>query len=306
MRMAGWLPGASLVVGVLGASFSSILIKLLDGVPALVIAFYRLALTALILAPLALTRYRSRLADLRGRDLWLSLLSGLFLAGHFASWITSLQYTSVASSVVLVTLQPLFVLVGAFVFFGEKTTPRGVAGVAAALVGAAVIGLGDVGGGGQALLGDALALLGAALVAGYILIGRSVRQRVEVIPYTFTVYSICALLLLGAALALGQPVRGYGSHQWLLFWLLAIVPTIFGHTLFNYALGHLKAAVVSVAILGEPVGASVLATVMLREKPTIAQAVGGALILGGLYVFLRFSAGEAVTRPVADAGAAGT
>ena len=118
-------------------------------------------------------------------------------------------------------------------------------------------------------------------------------------------YSICALILLGADLALGQTVLGCGSHQWLLFWLLAIVPTVFGHTLFNYALGHLKAAVVSVAILGEPVGASILATVMLREQPTLAQVVGGTLILGGLYVFLRYSTGKAVARPAVDAGVAG-
>ena len=296
MRMTSWLPSAALVVGVVGASFSSILIKMLGDVPPLVIAFYRLGLTALILAPLALVRNRRELAMVEVKDWVLSALSGLFLAGHFAAWITSLEYTSVASSVVLVTLQPLFVLAGAFVFFRERSTARGLMGVAVALVGAAVIGLGDVGGGRQALLGDLLALLGAVLVAGYILVGRSVRQRVGVVPYTLTVYSMSAAALLAASLAFGLPVRGYGSQQWLLFWLLAIVPTIFGHTLFNFALGHLKAAVVSVAILGEPVGASILATLLLHERPTPAQMLGGALILGGLYVFLRFAEAAPVRR----------
>ncbi|MHB9146345.1 MAG: DMT family transporter [Symbiobacteriia bacterium] len=292
MRLVPWLPGAALAVGVGGASFSSIFIKLLDGVPALVIAFYRLGLTALILAPLALIRYRRELTSLSRRDWLLSGLSGLFLAGHFAAWITSLSYTSVASSVVLVTLQPLFVLAGGYLFYREGTTRVGLAGVAAALVGAAVIGFGDAGGGSRVLLGDALAFLGALLVAGYILVGRSVRQRVGVISYAFVVYAICAGVLLAVSLAMGLPLGGYSSHQWLLFWLLAIVPTIFGHTLFNFALGHLPAAVVSVAILGEPVGASILAAFMLRQLPTPTQLAGGGLILGGLYVFLRFSQGR--------------
>lgn len=289
MYLAPWLPGVALAVGVVGASFSSILIKLLDGVPALIIAFYRLGLTALILAPLALTRYRRELAALSARDWLLSALGGVFLAGHFAAWITSLSLTSVASSVVLVTLQPLFVLAGGYLLYREGTTRVGLAGVAVALVGAIIIGLGDAGGGDRVLLGDMLAFLGAALVGAYILVGRSVRQRAGVIPYAFVVYSICAAVLLSVSLALHLPLGGYTSHQWLLFWLLAVVPTIFGHTLFNFALGHLPAAVVSVAILGEPLGTSILATFMLRQFPTLTQAAGGVLILGGLYVFLRFT-----------------
>ena len=302
--MLPWVPGFSLAIGVVGASFSSILIKLLDGVPPIIIAFYRLGLTALILAPLALWRYGRELRALGRRDWLLSALGGLFLAGHFAAWITSLEYTSVASSVVLVTLQPLFVLAGGYLLYREGTTRIGLIGVGAALVGAIVIGLGDSGGGSRVLLGDGLAFLGAVLVAGYILVGRSVRQRVGVIPYAFLVYAICAGILLVVALALGLPVGGYNSPQWLLFWLLAIVPTIFGHTLFNFALGHLPAAVVSVAILGEPLGASILAALLLHQSPTTTQFVGGGLILGGLYLFLRYSQGSAVRAQAAPPGRA--
>ena len=286
---ANSLPYLALAVGIVGVSFASILIKNLPGVPAIIISTYRLGLTALLIAPLALTRGRGELRRMGVRDWALSILSGVFLAGHFVSWITSLKYTSVASSVVLVTLGPVFVLAGGYFLYGERATRAGLVGVAAALAGAAVIGAGDLSGGFGAFQGDALALVGAVLIAGYLLIGRAVRQRVSVFPYTLAVYGACAAVLVIASLIFGQPLYPYSARELSIFLGLAVIPTIFGHTMFNYALGFVKTSIVSMSTLGEPVGATVLAYFFLGEKVSPLQGTGGLMILVGLYLFLRFS-----------------
>lgn len=283
------LPYLALAVGMVGVSFASILVKNLPGVPAVIISTYRLGLTALLLAPVALTRGSEDLRKMRARDWALSALAGVFLAGHFVSWIASLKYTSVASSVVLVTLGPVFVLAGGYFLYGERTTRAGLAGVAVALAGAGVIGASDLSGGLGALQGDVLAFTGAVLVAGYLLIGRSVRQRISVIPYTFILYGACTAVLVVFSLLFGQPLYPYSARELLIFLGLAVIPTIFGHTMFNYALGYVKTSIVSMSTLGEPVGATVLAYAFLGEKVSPLQGAGGVMILVGLYLFLRFS-----------------
>lgn len=288
---------AYLVLGaaVLAAASSSIWIRL-STAPSLAIAFWRLALaTAILAVPLGLW-HRQGLRELRGRDLWLAAAAGGCLALHFAAWVASLRYTSVASSTVLVTTHPFLVLAAGRWLLRERVPPAAVAGVLLAVLGGALVGWGDFRLGGTALYGDLLALAGAVAVAGYILIGRAVRQRVEILPYTALVYGVAALTLLLLAIATGTPVAGYPAREWWLFLALAVFPTVVGHTAMNWALRYLRAAVVSVSILGEPVGATGLAFLLFGEVPGGLALAGGALILTGIGVFLVAAEGPAAGR----------
>lgn len=285
-------PYLAIILAVAATAFSSIFTKLASAPPN-VIAFYRLFFTVLLLAPLALNSAgRRELRSITGRDLAMATLAGAFLALHFALWIASLKLTSVASSTVLVTMQPLFVVTGGFFFFKEKIPLWGLAGGAAALSGSIIIGFGDFQAGGQALWGDMLAFGGAFMVALYILIGRSLRARLSLFPYVFLVYGSSALFLLLINLALGTPLYPYPGMDWVWFFALAVIPTILGHTVFNWALLYVKAAVVSVSILGEPVGATLLAYFIFKEAPGLMQIMGGLAIIAGLYIFISSSRGK--------------
>ena len=262
------------------------LIRLADA-PSLVIGAYRLSLASLILAPLSLARAGHELRALGVRDLLLAGLSGLFLALHFAFWITSLRYTSVASSVVLVTINPIFVGIAAHFLTGERLNRQTTLGIVIAVIGAAVIGYGDWGIGWRAFGGDVLALLGALAVAGYYLVGRSVRPRVSLLAYASLAYLAAALALLALAIASGDSLQGYSGQTYLMLILLALVPQLLGHTSLNWALRYVSATLVSIAVLGEPVGATILAYLVLGEVPTPPEIGGGALILAGVYIAFR-------------------
>jgi drug/metabolite transporter (DMT)-like permease len=272
-----------LVVGVLAVSFSAVLVRLADDTPKLAIAFYRCAMAAAVLVPLAVARHGDELRALTGRQRRLALLSGALLAAHFATWIPSLSFTSVAASSVLVTTQPLWVALFGRVI-GERPSRRAMVGIGVALAGTLVIAGGDLGSSGRALVGDALAIGGAIFAAGYVLAGRNLRQEVSVVPYTAVVYATAAAILGVVLLMSGTPFAGYEPKVWLLFALITIGPQFLGHTVFNYLLGHLEAAVVAVAIMAEPVGATLLALVILGEAPSTAAVAGGALILAGVYL----------------------
>ncbi len=275
-----------IVLGVVCTSFASIFTRLATA-PPLVIAFYRLAITVLLISPFLLFGSgREELKSMRGRDLALASLSGAFLAVHFTVWITSLRYTSIASSTVLVTLQPIFVISLGYLFLKEKISTAGGSGGAIALAGSMLIGFGDFRIGGQALLGDLLAFSGAFFVAVYVLIGRSLRSRLSLLPYVFVVYGTAVLFLLLFNLLTGTPLYPYPPRDWLWFFALAVFPTIFGHTVFNWALRYVKAALVSVSILGEPVGATLLGILFFREIPGMIQVLGGLAVISGLTVFL--------------------
>lgn len=279
-------PYLILVLGVIGISFGSIFTRLAT-VPPLVIAFYRLALTVLLLAPFLLRS--SGIAELKmmsRSELALAALSGAFLAIHFAVWNTSLNYTSIASATVLVSLHPLFVISLGYLFLKEKITPAGFVCAAIALAGSVLIGFGDFRLGGDALRGDLLAFVAAFLEAGYLLIGRSLRKRLSLIPYVLVVYSSAALFLLVFNLLTRTPLYPYSPKDWLCFFALAAVPTICGHTVFNWALRYVKAALVSISILGEPVGATLLGILIFREIPGAVQVCGGILVIAGLALFL--------------------
>jgi drug/metabolite transporter (DMT)-like permease len=268
---------------VLAVSASAIFIRLADA-PAVAIAFWRCALGAAVLLPPALVR-KDRFP--RGRALYAGIASGVALGAHFGFWISSLDYTSVAASVVLVSTQPVFVAVLAYVLFGERTTPLTFLGIVVAIAGTAVI-ASDRTVGSAAILGNVLALAGALTVAVYVLIGRSSRTGgVGVLPYSIVVYSAAAATLLPVALVFEVPLWGYSGETW--FWLAAITvgPQLMGHTVFNWALRYVEASIVSGTILAEPVVAALLAWLILSERPGVLTIIGGAIVLAGLYFLLR-------------------
>lgn len=267
-------------------SAASILIKLADA-PALIIAAYRLGIASLILVPIAAVRRGEELQALSPKDFWLSLLSGAFLSAHFIAWIASLQYTSVASSVVLVATNPIFVGLGTVLFLRERLPLLLVLGIALSVLGGMAIGYDDLVLGGQALYGDLLALLGAIAHSGYLLIGQRVRRKTSALSYITLVYGTAAALTLLAAVIARTPFTGYTTQTYVMIVLLALGPQLLGHTSYNWALRYVSAAVVAVVILAEPVGATVLAYVILGEGVTLQKIIGGLLVLAGIYLAVR-------------------
>lgn len=295
----------AILIAILAVSTASIFIRFAQReAPSLVIAALRLTFASLILAPVALTRHRDELSRLTRGDLLLGLLSGIFLAVHFATWISSLEYTSIASSVVLVSTGPLWVALLSPIFLKEPLTRPVLLGMLLALLGGTVIGLGDscsLGWSrvsiscppfseflqGGAFLGNFLALIGAWAVAGYLMIGRKLRAGMSLVPYIFVVYGISAIVLLGIMLVAGQRPTGFSPVTYIWIILLALVPQLIGHSTYNWALRYLPAALVSITTLGEPVGSAVLAYFILREAPTLLTMLGGLLILAGIYLASR-------------------
>ncbi|SFR52502.1 DMT family transporter [Halorubrum sodomense] len=280
-------PKAGLAAAVAAVSAGAVLVRLSEA-PSSVAAFYRVLFTTLPLASVAAWRYRGELARIRPRDLAFAALSGVALAVHFAAWFESLRWTSVAASVTLVQAQPVFVALGAWLLLRERVTRRMAGGIAVAVGGMAAMSVGDfLGGvavGPRPLYGNALALAGAVAAAGYVLAGRSLRQRISLVPYVTVVYGVCAVVLLAFVLAAGHSLTGYPPREWLLFAGLAAGPGLLGHTVLNWALAHLDSSVVSVSLLGEPVGATLLAFAFLSETPTPATVAGGCVVLAGIYV----------------------
>ncbi len=277
-----------LALGVVSLSFAAIFIRLADA-PPLVIAAYRLSIAALLISPVAWIRSRAELRRLIKNNLAMTLLSGAFLALHFVLWITSLSYTTVASSVVLVTTSPIFVAIASHFLFHEKLSRHAILGIVICLVGAVLIGYGDWRIGSKPFLGDMLAFFGTLSVVGYLLIGRRLRQNTGLLSYSCLVYSSAALFLLLAVFTLNYRLSGYSATTYLMFVLLALLPQILGHLSINWALGFVPATMVAIAVLGEPVGAAALAFVILNESPTFTQIGGSILILSGVFVAFRRS-----------------
>ena len=311
-RPSGIVTTAAILIAILAVSTASIFIRFAqEDASSLAISALRLVVASLILAPLALTRHAAELKALTRREILLGGVSGLFLGLHFATWITSLEYTSVASSVVLVSTGPLWVALLSPLLLKERLSPGAFGGLALALLGGVFITLyGDCTWNnglscqpisdvlaGQNLRGDLLALAGAWAVTGYLMIGRRLRAKMSLIPYIFLVYTVAALSLLAVMAFLRVPVLGFRPVTYLWLLLLGLLPQLIGHSTYNWALRFLPAAIVAVTTLGEPIGSATLAYFFLREKPTIAVAIGGALILAGIYIAVRPSprpeAGEA-------------
>ena len=282
-------PIVSLGIGVAAVSTASLFVRMAQQseVPSLAIAALRLTMAALILFPLAWVRCRDELRRLSRRDLAIAFACGAFLGLHFATWISSLQFTSVASSVMLVTVSPLFVALGSALFLREKLTGLALTGIAIAIAGGLLISLGDSGNsaGGTApnpLLGNSLALCGALSIAVYFLIGRRLRLRLSLLAYVSVVYGAAAAVLLTAALVTQTPLTGFDPRAYAWIAALALIPQLIGHTSFNWALGHLPTTYATIPALGEPVGATLLAVLLLNESLTTLTVVGGILTLGGI------------------------
>jgi len=268
-----------LSVGIIAISTASIFVKLCDA-PVLIIAAYRMLLASLILMPMAC--YRETWRGWHRNELGWHLLSGLFLSLHFAFWIASLKYTSVASSVILVTTHPIFVGVGGSLFLKERLGSNLIFGIALSVLGSGLISYGDMSLSKEAWLGDGLALLGGIAASGYLLVGRKMRKDQDLLSYIFPVYSTAGLILVLLALIFQKSFWGYTSSTYLYLFLLALVPQIMGHTTFNWALKYLPAAAVAVAILGEPIGSTILAYLILGEGLTLWKIIGGISIFSGI------------------------
>ena len=280
----GFPPNLVLLVSIAAVSTASILIRLTD-VPPMAIATWRLALSTLMLLPFFLSRGGVSKLRAMGRGDLLTLAGvGVVLAVHFATWITSLSYTSVASSVIFVHVDPIFVTLVSHFVLGERVSRRVALGIGVAFVGASIIAFGDLGVGGENLVGDALSLVGAIALGLYIMAGRRLRQRLDLTTYVTPVYAVSAAVLAIGSVAVGAPLAGYDSGVILMFAAIALVPMIFGHTLYNWALRWISAPVVSISLLGEPVGASLLAFLILGESPGPLTLVGGAVTLAGILV----------------------
>lgn len=279
-------------IAVIAVSFSSLFVKM-SYAHSFIIAFYRLFFTFLLLLPFSVKSKVEEMKTLNTKDGLLAALSGIFLATHFITWFVSLKYTSVASSVVLVTTQPIFVVLGSLILFREKIGSKALLGGAIALFGSILIGASDFQYGGTALLGDMLALIGAVAVSGYLIIGRILRVRMSLAVYTFIVYGSASLTLGIVAGLTGQSFYPYSSNQWILFIALAAVCNILGHTVFNWALRYVQASVIAIGVLGEPVGAIIWATLFLGENPSGRQLVSAVIILFGLYIFTKAGSTEA-------------
>lgn len=281
-----------LIVAVLATTYAGPIVRF-AAAPALAIAFWRLALVLPVTGVLALSegsRERGAVPSATPpgtaprSPLPLMILSGALLALHFWSWIASLRYTSVASSVVLVSLKPVFAWGLAAAWLREHPTRMEAWGIALAVVGASLIGLGDARLSLGALGGDVLALLGAVTGAGYYVIGRRVRQTVGIWRYATGVYVVAAAALALLALARRTPLVGFAGRDWAVFGAMAAGPMLIGHTGMNYALRHFRATTVNVAALGEPVGATLLAWIIpaIHEVPRLMALAGGVLVLVGI------------------------
>jgi drug/metabolite transporter (DMT)-like permease len=286
-----------LAIGLAAVSCASIFIRFArsEGVPALAIAALRLLLSTAVLVPVAVWRTQTALRAVSGRVWLLAGVSGVCLGLHFASWISSLDYTTITSSTVFVTTSPLFVAGLAAIFLREPISRATWVGLALAIAGSLVIALGDVcgassaacasafaEGGNRALIGNGLATLGALAVAAYLIVGRRLRATLDLLPYITLTYGAAGLTLLSAALITQTPLLGHSwaGYGWVL--LLALIPQLLGHTSFNWALKQLPVTYVSVVTLGEPIGSTLLALAFLGEFPGVWTLAGAAVILFGI------------------------
>jgi len=306
-RPATLLPLA-LAIAILAVSTGSIIVRFAqrEQMPSLVIAAWRMIFATLILLPLALTKYREEIKRFTRTEILFGVFSGIFLAAHFATWISSLEYTSVASSVVFVSTGPLWVALLSPLLLKEHLGQTALIGLLLSLAGGMIIGFADACSfqgsvtcpafsdllHGRTMWGNFLALLGAWMVSGYLIIGRKIRTGMSLVPYIFLVYGCAAIALLFVLLVVGENPLGYTSHTYGWVLALAIIPQLIGHTTFNWALKYLPASVVAVTTLGEPIGSAILAFFILNETPGIGTMIGGCLILAGIYLTTRQGSGQ--------------
>ncbi len=280
-------PYVVLIIGIIGVSTGSIFARLADA-PALVTAAYRMGLAALILIPLAVWKAGDELRSLSGHDIKLAMLSGFFLALHFAAWISSLDYTAIANSVVLVNTIPLWV--GLFTPLISKDRIRGstITSIIVSVIGAAIIGFGDFATGGKALWGDFLAVFGAVCAAVYLLFGRKLRRKLSLLSYVAICYGSAAVILWLVVLFLNLPITGYSTQTVAAFWAMALISQLIGHSSYNWSLKWFSTSLVAVSLLGEPIGSTLLAYIIFDEGLTWMKFIGGSVyFISDIYCGIR-------------------
>lgn len=270
--------------GIAAISCASILIRLADA-PPLTVAAYRVTLAALVVVPVHFIkniRNHRQAKTLNARAIRVTLLAGVFLAFHFILWISSLSFTSVASSTTLVSTTPIFVAFFSFLFLKAKPSRRLLSAILCTLAGSTVLAGYDGTVSPHAVKGDVLALSGAVMASGYLIAGRFARQYLDISSYTAGAYGTAALVLVPASLITGTPLTGFSQNTYLLFVLIALIPQLIGHTAFNWSLRVLSPTQVSLLILGEPVGATLLAYFVLAESLTLQRFMGLAILAVGI------------------------
>lgn len=291
MRTISLNPPLALLTGVVGVSTGAIFVRLADA-QALVTAMYRVGLAVIILFPFFWWTAGKELKQLTRKDLGVTMLAGLFLALHFATWISSLDYTSIANSVVLVNTNPLWVGILTPFLTGDKISRKTIAGIILSVCGGILIGAGDLAAGGKALFGDMLALIGSFCAAGYLILGRQLRAKLGLLAYTFVCYGTAAVVLFIMVLVAKMPLSGYSQSTWVVFICMALFAQVMGHTSYNYALKWFSANLIAISLLGEPVLASLMGWLFFKEGLTLLKIMGGALILGGIYIAAMAEVGQ--------------
>jgi drug/metabolite transporter (DMT)-like permease len=295
VRRPGGREFALMGVAVFGISMSGPLTALVAA-PFLAIAFWRNAAGAVLLLPVLFGRERATLHGLRARDLGSSVVAGLFLAGHFASWLPSLSMTTVGASIALVTTTPIWTTLAARIS-GVRFPAQVWWGLVLAVVGAALIAGVDITVSLRALAGDGLATLGAICAAGYVLAGARARRRLATSAYTVVCYSVCALVVAVAALVVGSPLAGFTTRDWLLIAAITVCAQLLGHTLLNLVLSSVGPTVVSLAVLLEVPGALIVALVLLQQLPPLLAVPGMAAVVAGVALVVRASKPTTLVEP---------
>ncbi|NEU54460.1 DMT family transporter [Bacillus altitudinis] len=272
-----------LVISIIAISFSAIIVKW-SSAPAAILSMYRMIFAAVLMLPFILPRQKE-LVSLKRRDWFFLCMSGFFLGLHFVLWFGSLKLTTVASSTIIIALQPMVSLLGGFLIFRERTTKSAIFTMCAAIAGALMIGWGDVGHSQDAIIGDILSFFSVIAVVCYLLIGQQAVRKISHWIYSFCVFGFAGLFLILFNLIQQTPFVGYSGKEWGIFLLLAIIPTM-SHVINNWLLTYVNATTISMSILGEPVGATILAVLLLGEKVTLLQMFGGLLVLLGVFFFL--------------------
>lgn len=286
VRLPPFNPYIAIFIGVVSISIPSILIKLATGAPAAMIAFYSLLLTVIFMLPFTFSNYRHEFKLMNKKNWIISVIAGVFLAFYFVFWFESLSYTSVASAVILLALQPVFVFIGSSLLSKERFSQAAVISIFIILLGIAIIGFGDYQRSGSVFFGDWLALLGVIMITVYFVTVQNIRKKLSFIPFTFITYTVSMIVLLIYNLVLQQPFTGYVAHHWWIFIILAIVPPFLGHLLFNWAIKWVSTATVSIAKIFAPLSAVLLAYLILDEIVSSAQWLGGSIIIFGLFLFI--------------------
>ncbi len=281
---------AALMIGIISISFAAVFIRLANIHP-LAIAALRMIFAAVLLVPWAIRSeaFRTEIKKLAGGDFLLLLLSGFLLSMHFLSWITSLSLTKVTNSVVFVATTPFFIALYTILILKERVSRIFWAGLILAIFGGVILGGSDLFVEGERWKGDLLALAGAVAAAGYFLVGSRLRKNLSLISYIFPVYASAAFVLTILMLVFRVDILGFSWKSYLYCLLLALVCQVIGHSIFNWTLKHLRPTIVTIAVLGEPVGASLLALIILQEAPSTLEVIGGIFILSGVFIVLYFN-----------------